>query len=107
MQRQFTIHPSRYLAAALIAAHGVTLAALFPLALPVWAQASLGIMVLCSLGYHLRRDAWLSAPDSGVALLLDGDRVVLTTRSGQQVMAQVLRDSLVTPYSYCVTKLEA
>ncbi len=98
MQRQFKFQPSRYLASLLIAAHGVTLAALLPLALPIWAKAALASLMLFSMVYHLRRDAWLSAPSSGIALNLEGDQIVLTTRGGEQLAGQILRDSLVTPF---------
>lgn len=98
MQRQFKLQPSRYFAAMLITAHGITLVALLPLALPIWAKAALTSLMLLSLIHHLRRDAWLSAPSAGVALLLEGDRVVLTTRGGEQLAGQMLRDSLVTPF---------
>lgn len=98
MQRQFILHSSRYLAAALIVAHGVTLAALLPLALPVWAKAVLVFLVLLNMMHHLRRDAWLSAPSAHVALMLDGDQVVLPTRGGEKLTGKILHDSLVTPY---------
>jgi toxin CptA len=98
MQRQFKLQPSHYLAAMLIAAHGATLAALFPLAFPIWAKTALAFFVLLSLGYHLWREAWLFAPSASVALLLEGDQVVLSTRGGEQLTGQILRDSLVTPY---------
>ncbi|MBI5436855.1 MAG: hypothetical protein HY937_07100 [Nitrosomonadales bacterium] len=98
MQRQFKLQPSRYLAAMLITAHGTTFAALFPLALPGWTKAALASLTLLSLMHHLRHDAWLSAPSAGVALTLEGDRVVLTTCGGEQLTGQMLRDSLVTPF---------
>jgi hypothetical protein len=98
MQQQFKFQPSYYFAAMLVAAHGVTLAALFPLAFPIWAKTALAFFVLLSLGYHLRREAWLSAPSSTTALMLEGDQVVLTTRNGEQLSGKILRDSLVTPY---------
>ncbi len=97
MQRQFNLHPSNYLAAILIAAHGVALAALLALPLPLWAQLVLTMLLLASLLRYLRRDAWLSAPSSAIALLLEGDRIVLTTRSGDLWSGQLLRDSLGTP----------
>ena len=98
MQRQFKFRPSRYFAAMLVAAHGITLVALLPLALPGWARVALAALILFSLAYHLRRDAWLSTPSAGVALTLEGDRVVLTTRGGGQLAGRILRDSLVTPF---------
>lgn len=98
MQRQFKLQSSYYLAAMLIVVHGITLAALFPLALPGWTKMALASLILFSMAYHLWRDAWLSAPSACVALVLDGERVVLTTHGGEQLEGQVLRDSLVTPF---------
>ena len=98
MQRQFKLQPSRYLAAMLIAAHGVALAVLFPLTLPGWAKAALALPVLFSLVYHLWRDAWLSAPSANVALMPEDEQVMLTTRGGEQLAGKILRDSLVTPF---------
>ena len=98
MQQQFKFQPSYYFAAMLVAAHGVTLAALFPLAFPIWAKTALAFFVLLSLGYHLWREAWLSAPSASVGLMLEGDQVVLTTRDGEKLTGQILRDSLVTPF---------
>ena len=97
MRRQFTLQPSRYLAAMLITAHGATLVVLFSLALPIWAKAALASLMLFSLMHHLRRNAWLSAPSASVALMLVGDRVVLITRGGEQFAGQLLHDSVVTP----------
>jgi toxin CptA len=98
MQQQFELQPSHYLAAMLITAHGATLAALIPLAFPIWAKMALAFLVLLSLGYHLRREAWLFAPSATVALILEGDQVVLSTRDGKHLMGKILHDSLVTPY---------
>ena len=98
MQQQFNLQPSRYLAATLIVAHGVAIAALFPLAFPAWAKSALACVILFSLVYHLRRDAWLSAPSSSKALALESEQVVLTTHGGEQLAGRVLRDSMVTPF---------
>lgn len=98
MQRQFTFHPSRYLAAMLITAHGSVCAALIPLTLPLWAKLALAFSVLFSLGYHLQRKAWLSAPSACVAMTLEGDQVALTMRDGARLDGPIARDSLVTPW---------
>lgn len=98
MQQQFKLHPSRYLAAVLVAAYAAALAVLAPLALPVWAKASLSMVILFSLAYHLRRDALLSSKSAVMALMLEEDHAVLTLRGGDQLTGQVLRDSLVTPF---------
>ena len=98
MQRQFSLHPSRYLAAMLMVAHGAALAALFPLAFPAWAKSALACVILFSLWYHLRRDAWLAAPSSSKALMLESEQVVLTTHGGEQLACRVLRGSTITPF---------
>ena len=98
MQQQFKFKPSHYLATILIIAHSAALAALLPLIFPIWSKTALALLILFSLIYHLRRDAWLSAPSSGIALKLEGDQVVLSTHGGEQLVGQVLRDSLVTPF---------
>lgn len=98
MQQQFKLRPSRYLAAVLVAAHGAALAVLVPLILPVWAKAALSIVILFSLAYHLHRDALLSSKIAVMALMLEEEQAVLTLRGGDQLIGQVLRDSLVTPY---------
>ena len=98
MQRQFNFQPSVYFTIALIASHGVALAVLAPLALPLWARILLASLVITSLLYHVWHDAWLLALSSNKTLLVDGDMVQLVARNGDQVTARVLADSLVTPY---------
>ncbi|MEQ1743167.1 MAG: protein YgfX [Candidatus Nitrotoga sp.] len=98
MQRQFNLQPSIYFTIALVASHGVALAVLVPLALPLWARILLALLVIISLLYHVWHDAWLIALSSNKTLQLDGDMVQLVARNGDQVTARVLADSLVTPY---------
>ena len=98
MQQQYPLHPSHYLATMLIAAHGATIMALFPLTFPLWAKIALTLLVLFNLGYRLRREAWLTAPSSTVMIILKADQVVLTRFDGKNLAGQILRDSLVTPY---------
>lgn len=98
MQRQFNLQPSIYFTIALVASHGVALAVLAPLALPLWARILMALLVLISLLYHVWHDAWLLALSSNKTLLLDGDMVQLVARNGDQVTARVLADSLITPY---------
>lgn len=97
MQRQFNFQPSIYLAIALVAIHGAAMAALLSLALPFWAQVVLVFSLLSGLMHHLWRNAGLSAPSSNVSLMMDGDRIVLTSRNGEQVAGKLMPDSLITP----------
>lgn len=98
MNRQLELTPSRYLAAMLLMAHGLFLAALPQLALPIWSKLALAGLVLCSMFYYLRRDAWLRAPDSCVGMRLQGDEVELLLRDGRRVPGRLLHDTLVTPW---------
>ena len=57
----------------------------------------LAALLVFSLVYYLRRDALLLLQSSNVAIRLDGDQAVLTTRSGSMIPGQILRGSVVTP----------
>jgi len=98
MQRQFNLQPSVYFTIVLVASHGTALAVLVPLALPIWTRTLLALLVIASLLYHVWHDAWLLALSSNNTLLLDGDVILLVARNGDQITAQVLTDSLVTPF---------
>lgn len=98
MQKQFKFKPSHKLAAVLLLAHGVTVAALLPLDLPLLAKSGLVFLIAFSLLYQLRRTAWLTASTAVVALALEGDDIILTTKNGALIPSRVLRDSLITPY---------
>lgn len=98
MQRQFNLQPSIYFTIALVVSHGIALAVLVPITLPLWARILLAELVLVSMLYHLWHDAWLLALSSNKTLLLDGDSVLLVARNGDQVTARILADSLVTPF---------
>ena len=98
MHQQFNFRPSCYFASMLMVAHGATLAALYPLTLPLWAKVALAFLVLFSMGYHVWSNAWLAAPSATVSLTLEEDLAVLTQRNGDQLTGKILRDSLVTPF---------
>ena len=93
----FEFKPSRYLAVMLGAAHAAFLIVLPLLALPFWAKSLLLLSLMFSLGYYLRRDAWLLAADSCVGLLLHESEAVLILRDGRQLHGTLAADSLVTP----------
>lgn len=76
-------------------AHGALL--LLLLMLPLWTRLMLAALVLSSLVYYLRRDAWLRAPDSCIGLVLQGDDAILNLRNGAQLRGEIAPDSLVTP----------
>lgn len=98
MQRQFNLQPSKYLAAALLLSHGAALVVLGVLAMPLWLKALLILLVLASLFYHMRQEAWLSAGSSNRQLVLEGDQLLLIGCNGDQMHVRILADSLVTPF---------
>lgn len=97
MRQTFELRPSRSLAAILAIAHGTALASLVPLDFPAWVKAALGLVILFSLGYHLRRDALLFAPASRMVLALESEEAVLVARAGETLAGRVSRESVVTP----------
>lgn len=97
MQRQFNLQSSAFLAITLIAIHVATGTALLMLTLPLWAHGLLIFLLLASMLNHLWRNAWLSAPSSTVAVLLDGDRIVLTQHNGSQIVGKLLPNCLISP----------
>lgn len=97
MRRQFRLRPSRCFAAMLMAAHGLACLAVLLVALPLWTQAALTFLLLCSLIYHLWRDAWLYAPSAAALLMLEQDQVTLETRDGKRLEGRISRHTLVTP----------
>ena len=97
MRKFFSLNPSRSFAALLLLVHGLTIAAVAMLPVPVWLRWVVAACLLCSLVYYLRRDAWLSLSTSCVALSLEGEHVVFTTRSGDELAGRLQRDSVVSP----------
>ncbi len=97
MQRRFEFHPSHILSVVLAVAHIAVLAALLPLALPLWAKLALAVVIVTSLAYHVWFDAQRGAPSSATALILDGDQVILVLHGGQQLVVDISKDSLVMP----------
>jgi hypothetical protein len=98
VRQSFELQPSRILAAVLGAAHLAALASLVPLAFPAWAKAALALVILFSLRHHLRCDALLSGPSSGMALALEGAQAMLSLRGGKTLTGSLSRDSVVTPF---------
>jgi len=73
--------------------------ALLPLAPPpLWSKLALAVLLLSSLLYYLRRDAWLQLPASCIGLVLEGDGAILLRRDGVRLPCEILHDSLVMPY---------
>lgn len=57
------------------------------------------LLLLLSLFYFLRRDAWLALPSSCIGLAQEDDgNIVLLRRDASRVPCRILRDSVVTPF---------
>ena len=99
------LKPSRLLAAALVAAHTAAAATLIPLALPVWAKASIVLLIATSLAHGLWRHAWLRGDASVIAIeLMEDDRAAFETGDGVRHEAGVLGTTYVTS-KLCVVNL--
>lgn len=93
----FKLYPSRIFSALLYSAYTTALLIVFILPASLLAKAALAAVLIFSLRYSLRRDAWLLLPSSHVAIRLDGDRIVVRSRLGSDISGRILRDSVVTP----------
>ena len=91
------LYPSRICSLVLFSAHSLAILIIFMLPLTGLAQTALAVLLVASLAYYLRRDAWLSLSASPVALRIDGINITLLTRAGSEVHGQILSDSVVTP----------
>ena len=93
----FKLYPSRIFSALLYSVYLTSLLIVFILPAGLPAKAALAAVLIFSLRYSLRRDAWLLLPSSHVAICLDGARIVVKSRLGSDISGRVLRDSVVTP----------
>jgi toxin CptA len=93
----FMLHPSRVCSILLLSVYLLAILSILMLPILALAKAALALILVCSLVYCLYRDAWLLLSSSCVALHLDGNNIILATRSGGKLTGQVLRDSVVTP----------
>lgn len=93
----FKLHPSRIFSALLYVAYTISILTVFILPAGLLAQAALAAILIFSLRYCLRRDAWMLLPSSHVAIRLNGDSIVLKDQNGRELSGQAVSDSLVTP----------
>jgi toxin CptA len=94
---RISLKPSRILALLLLLAHALSLAVLWPLALPLWLRAAGGAAVLASAIFYIRRDALLAARGSVVALTLHTDGgAAIERRDGVRREAQLVDEHFVS-----------
>jgi len=83
----------------LILAHAGALALLWPLALPLWLKAAIGLAVIASLAFFLSHAALLRAPRAVIAVEIKEDgSVALQTRRGEWHECRLSGDSYVSPW---------
>ena len=93
------LQPSHRLLTILSLVHLIAASFLWPLALPFEVKAIIGVLLIISLLYYLRKDALLSANDAVIALQLKEDmRCIVTMRSGQSITCRILGSTFVAPY---------
>ncbi len=93
------LKPSYQLGVILISAHCLAALILWLLALPWQMQMILSVMLITSLIYYLRKDAYLSADNAIVALAFSSEiSCTVTTRCGESIVCDVLHNSFVAPY---------
>lgn len=96
---RLSLKTSRQLTVLLAAGHLIAAACVFSVPLPLWLRILLPSLLLTSLVYHLRYQAWRSWPFSIVALEFEHDGTVfMHYRNGKILEAAVLGSSFVAPY---------
>lgn len=98
MQRHFAFHPSNALTLLLVCAHVIVAGALFFVPISKTALFLMLAVLFCSMAYYVLRDARLKLDAAWIALRLEGDRVVLVNRKGEESTGELLRGSVVMPH---------
>ena len=89
------LKPSGYLVLWIGAAHAIAAGLFLILSLPVWSKLVATLVFCISLVFYLKRNAWLAAPNSIIALEIKEDcTCVIETRSGKRL------DCILLPTSY-------
>lgn len=90
---------SRQLLAYLLLGHLIAASCVLSVLLPPWLKVLLLSLLLTSLLYSVRNQAWRTWPFSIVALQFERDGTVfMQYRNGKTLEAQVLASSFVTPH---------
>jgi hypothetical protein len=92
----YKLYPSRICSTLLFSVYSLTLLTIFTLPIVGSVKAALTVILVCSLVYYLRRDAWLLSSSSYVAIRIEGNNITLITRGDIKLTGKVLCDSVVT-----------
>ncbi len=96
---KLSLRRSVYLAWLLVMAHAGAVALLWPLALPLWVKAAIGLAVIASLVFFLGHAALLRTPQAVIAVEIKEDgSITLQTRRGEWHECRLSGDSYVSPW---------
>ncbi len=91
--------PSFQLVALLSLVHIAAAGLLWPLALPLGIKAIVAIALVISLVYYLRQDALLIADNAVIVFALSDEmQCIVTIRSGESMICNILGNTFVAPY---------
>lgn len=97
MSSLFKLRPSRICSALLISVYSLAILIVFTLPVMALAKAVLVILLVGTLVYYLRRNAWLLSASSPVAIRIQGANITLFTCGGGELAGELMTDTLVTP----------
>lgn len=92
----FNLYPSRLLFVLMLIVYSLAIFICFVIFKPIWLSLLLSALLICALVYYVCRDVALLLPSSYIKLRAEGDSMILVTRNGNEITAQLARDSLVT-----------
>lgn len=99
----FRLRPSLFLAALLLALHGLALAGVLLLPWPLLPRLVLALLLTASAFFSIRRYAWLRDPLSIVFLMRRSDGLILCkTENGRVRPAEIQPDSTIFPWPIVV-----
>lgn len=91
--------PSRQLAILLFIAHLASFGLLWTLTAPLWFKVIITGLLVASLIYYLRQDAFLTSSAAITAFkLTNAQKCITTTRSGAITKGSLLANTFVSPY---------
>lgn len=94
------LKPSGYLTLLLSATHAIAIGLFLVLSLPIWLKVAAILAFCTSLVFYLKRNAWLAAPNSIIALEIKDDYTgAIETRGGKRL------DCILLPTSYVSASL--
>jgi len=93
------LKPSVYLTLLLSAVHAIAIGLILVLPLPIWLKVAATLAFCTSFVFYLKRNAWLAAPNSIIALVINEDcTCAIETRGGKRLECILLPTSYVSAF---------